>query len=86
MRALVEAGEFEAAAAHFRDAYIARSKRDSKGVLDEYHQRSNCEGVNGHVKVHFGLDTRLHVVGKGAIARHVLWRFIAMQIVAMVSP
>ena len=32
MRALVEAGEFEAVAAHFRNAYIARSKRDPKGV------------------------------------------------------
>ena len=47
-------------------------------------QRSNCEGVNGHVKVHYGLDTRLHFVGTGAITRHVLWTLIAVHVVAMV--
>jgi hypothetical protein len=31
---LVEEADFEAVAAHFRNAYIARSKRDPKDVLD----------------------------------------------------
>ena len=39
--------------------------------------------MNGHVKVHNGLETRLHVVVKGAIIRHVLWTFIVMHVVAM---
>jgi len=83
MRALVEAGEYEAVAMHFRNAYLARHKQDSREV-DEYHQRSNCEGLNGHAKVHFELEDRLHVVGLRAITRHVLWTLLAMHVVAMV--
>ena len=84
MRVLVEAGEYEAVAMHYRDAYLARHKRDPKEVLGEYHQRSNCEGLNGHAKVHFELEDRLHVVGLKAITRHVLWTLLAMHVVAMV--
>jgi hypothetical protein len=84
MRALVEAGEYEAVAMHFRNAYMARYAKDPEEVLDEYHQRSNCEGWNGHVKRHYELETGLHVVGVRAITRHVLWILVAMHVVAMV--
>lgn len=84
MRALVDAGEYEAVAMHFRNAYMARYAQDPEEVLDEYHQRSNCEGLNGHVKEHYGLETGLHVVGIRAITRHVLWTLVAMHVVAMV--
>ena len=84
MRCLVRAGECEAVAMHFRNAYIARSKREPKAVLDEYHQRNNCEGVNGHVKEHYALEVGLNVVGTRAITRHVLWTLIAEHVVAMV--
>jgi hypothetical protein len=84
MRALVEAGEYEAVAMHFRNAYLARHKQDPTEVLDEYHQRSNCEGLNGHAKVHFELEERLHIVGLKAMTRHVLWTLLTMHIVAMV--
>jgi len=84
MRAPVEAGEHVAISMHFRNAHMARLKQDSKEVLDEYHQRSNCEGLNGHAKVHFELEDRLHVVSLRAITRHVLWTLLAMHVVAMV--
>jgi hypothetical protein len=84
MRCLVQAGEYEAVAMHFRNAYIARSNREPKAVLDEYHQRNNCEGVNGHVKEHYALEVGLNVVGTRAITRHVLWTLIAEHVVAMV--
>jgi hypothetical protein len=83
MKALVEAGDYEAVVMHYRNAYSARHKRDSKEVLDEYHQRSNCEGLNGHANVHFELEDGLHVVGLKAITRHVLWTLLAMHVVAM---
>ena len=81
---MVEASKYEAVAMHHRNACLARHKRDSKEVLDEYHQRSNCEGLNGHAKVHFELEDGLHVVGLKAITRHVLWTLLAMHVVAMV--
>ncbi len=84
MRALVDAGEYEAVATHFRNAYMARYRQDPKGVLDEYRQRSNLEGPNGRVKEHCGLEARLRVVGMRAIQRHVPWTLVAMRVVAMV--
>jgi hypothetical protein len=84
IRALVEVGEYEAVAMDYQNAYLARHMRDPKEVLDEYHQRSNCEGLNGRAKVHFELEDRLLVVGFKAITRHVLWTLLAMHVVAMV--
>ncbi|MEK7218275.1 MAG: transposase [Patescibacteria group bacterium] len=84
MLCLVQAGEYETVAMHFRNAYIARHEEDPDGALDEYHVRNNIEGENGHLKVHYSLESALNVVGERAIKRHVLWTMIATHVVAMV--
>jgi hypothetical protein len=84
MWCLVQAGEYEAVAMHFRNAYIARSKREPKAVLDEYHRRNDCECMDGHVKEHYAFEVGLNVVGTRAITRHVLQTMIAAHVVAMV--
>ena len=84
MRCLVEAGEYEAVAMHFRNAYMVEYDEAPDSLLDAYHVRNNSEGVNGHLKEHYGLEEALNVVGVRAITRHVLWTMLAAHIVAMV--
>ncbi len=84
MECLVRAGECEAVAMHFRNAYIAAYEEAPAEALDEYHVRNNIEGENGHLKEHFSLESGLNVVGERAVKRHVLWTMVAAQVVAMV--
>ena len=84
MRCLVKAGRYEAVAMHFRNAYMVEYEEAPYGLLDAYHVRNNIEGVNGHLKEHYGLEEALNVVGVRAITRHVLWTMLAAHIVAMV--
>lgn len=84
MQCLVRAGECEAVAMHFRNAYIAAYEEAPEGTLDEYHVRNNIEAENGHLKEHYDLERGLNVVGERAVSRHLLWTLIAAHIVAMV--
>ena len=63
---------------------FSKHEEDPDGALDEYHVRNNIEGENGHLKVHYSLESALNVVGERAIKRHVLWTMIATHVVAMV--
>jgi len=84
MECLVRAGEYDAVAMHFRNAYIAMHEEAPAEALDEYHTRNNIEGENGHLKVHYALESGLNVVGERAITRHLLWTMVAAHVVAMV--
>jgi hypothetical protein len=84
MECLVRAGEYDAVAMHFRNAYIAMHEEAPAEALDEYHTRNNIEGENGHLKEHYALESGLNVVGERAITRHLLWTMIAAHVVAMV--
>ncbi len=83
-RAFVRAGECEAVAMHFRNAYVAAYEKALAESLDEYHVRNNIEGENGHLKVHYSLESALNVVGERAVKRHVLWTMLVAQAMAMV--
>ena len=59
-------------------------RKDSLRESSTYIIENDCEGVNGHMKVHYVLESRLHVVRTGAIIRHVLWTLTITQAIPMV--
>ena len=83
-RTLIKMRVCKADVMYFWNVHMALFADDMVEVLDEYHQRSNHEGWNGHAKRHYELETGLHIVGLRAITRHVLWMLVTMHIVAIV--